>query len=191
MDVLSLLSSLEIPYQEGGSHRHIRQGWVGLACEWCQTGDKYHLGVPLDNPRVVVCWQCGRHSLTEYLRLATNLSWSECRRLSDSVQPQTKRLDSAARNRWAKQVQIPSGLGPVVGAYKDYLQRRGFDAAKIISTWDLQATGYLGKYKFRIWIPVYDATGQLASWTSRSITDTQTRYLHANPEMERVPIKSL
>ena len=152
----TVLDELGLSYVVGGTHRHARPGWVGVDCPWCGTEDRFHLGIPIDHPKVAVCWQCGKHSLVEYLHTAANLPWQKCYDLVDELNYHSDRLETMAKRELRREVKVPPNLGPIKGPFSKYLRRRGFNPRVVVPTWDLQSTGPFGIHKWRIWIPVYD-----------------------------------
>jgi len=186
MHLTSLLNELGITYVLGGEHRHVRDGWVGVDCPWCGSHDKYHLGIP-DGGGVAICWICGRHSLAELIHEIARTNWTESHRLAARATVRVHhRKQSAPRER----VRMPFKPEPLARIHKRYLRGRGFDPDIISELWGTQSTGPVGRYAWRLWIPVHQ-DGQLVSWTTRAVVDRGLRYVHADPDMERMPIKSL
>lgn len=185
-----LFDFLGLQYIVGGTHRNVRDGWIGVDCPWCGTVGKYHLGLPRDGGGWAACWVCGRHSLVEVLHALTQRSWDDCRQLAESVA-------HLAPAQWApthtrSQVELPPGLEDELRpAHQQYLRQRGLDPAQIVARWGVRGTGpAAGFLSWRLWLPVVQA-GQLVSWTTRSISPRERmRYISARPEQERMPIKS-
>jgi DNA primase len=74
--------------------------------------------------------------------------------------------------------------------HRKYLSnQRRLDPDEIAQLWGVQGIGLAAEYAWRLWIPVYHF-GEVVSWTTRAI-GTGMRYLHAPPEQESVPIKSV
>src|SRR3972149_755113 len=62
MNFRSLFTEYHVDYKLGGTHKHVRQGFIGLDCPWCGPGShRYHLGINLAH-RYAVCWRGGRAS---------------------------------------------------------------------------------------------------------------------------------
>ena len=81
----------------------------------------------------------------------------------------------------AEAIKLPSEAQaiPAKGRFLNYLQERGFDKPSVLAAaYDLRCCT-TGRYKDRIIIPVYDAAGKLAAWTSRAIGNSISapRYL--------------
>jgi len=187
VNLQSLLTEHGVPFVEGGSHRHVREGWIGLDCCWCGTTGRWHLGVHLGTLSAS-CWRCGRHDLTSVLARLFGVdrgrAWSLVKDL-----PKTRGI-----SRWAGLVKgklrLPPGLEPLTGAHRRYLLGRGFDPDLLVRLWGLQGLGPLaGRLSWRLWIPVH-LDGEVVSWTTRAIGDGDRRYISASPEDEAWPIKS-
>lgn len=184
----SLLSEQNILFILGGEHRHVREGWIGVDCPWCGGSGKYHLGVHLSTLRAT-CWRCGYHKLTEVLARLLRVSSSQARVITKDL-PRTARIESEpiiARGR----LETPSMLEDLSEPHLRYLRRRGFDPRSLIELWGLRGLGPFGRPYWRIWIPVR-LDGKTVSWTTRSIGDGGSpRYIHAEPDQEAWPIKTL
>lgn len=181
-----LLRELGIPHQVGGQHRHVRPGWIGVDCPWCGTSGKWHLGIP-EGGRIAVCWLCGNHSLQSALQEITHRSARECSQLISRLDRVGRRPARSSPGQ-RSQAQVPKGLGPITGYYRQYLEGRGFEVEVLEDLWGIQATGPIGRLRWRVWIPIYQ-DGRLVSWTTRAIGDVEPKYLHAHPDQEAVPIK--
>ena len=187
----SILTEHRIPFREGGSHRHVREGWIGVDCPRCGPGtNKFHLGICLQT-RQTNCWRCGGSNLGEVLGLLLDVTtphaWALIREL-----PPPSRVPSEQRRARGK-LTIPRGLGPLQKPHRDYLSRRGFDPDELERLWMLKGFGPIGRFAWRIWIPVL-LDGEIVSWTTRSIGESDRRvpkYVNADPEKEVWPIKSL
>ena len=116
MDVQTLLDDLNIPFVLGGEHRHAREGWLGADCVWCGTTGKFHLGIPVNNPKVCVCWQCGRHSLVEFFHLAADIPWQKAYDLVDVLNKYISDIDEP-KEETDRETKIPPNLGPIKGPY--------------------------------------------------------------------------
>lgn len=187
MNLKQLLIEHGISHMEGDSHRHVRQGWIGLDCPWCGTTGKWHLGVHLGS-LAATCWRCGRRDLAEALSRTTSLPEHEVRGKLRGIEKSRKAVgrEHHARGRLHR----PNDVGRLSRPHRRYLEGRGFDPDALARLWDLQGIGVSSELSWRIWIPVW-SDGELASWTTRSIGSEARRYVHARPEQEVWPIKSL
>jgi len=185
----SLLAEHRIRFAEGGQHRHVREGWIGVDCPWCggESG-KWHLGIHLRTHQAS-CWRCGPHNLGEILARLLDVSISRAWSLVKEL-PRTPRID-AERAPAKGRLKTPSGLEPLAEPHQRYLRGRGYDPEQLIRLWGLRAFGLVSQLSWRIWIPVH-LDGEIVSWTTRSIgDDPPLRCIHAKPEQEVWPIKTL
>ncbi len=182
--LVDFLRERSIPFREGGTHRHVRPGWVGIDCPHCGRGSgKFHAGIRDDLSRAV-CWRCGSLPLWDLLADATDMEWYAVRQLitpSKGTQP----LPTVRHG-----VRTPAGLGPLTAPYRRYLRDRGFDPGVIQDLWEVQATGPVGHLAWRLWIPIH-LDDKLVSWTTRAIGDKEPRYISASPEQESVNLKTI
>jgi DNA primase len=75
--------------------------------------------------------------------------------------------------------------------HREYLRRRRFDPDYLEKEYDLKGTGHLGRYAFRLIIPIY-YEGKLISYEGRDITDQQDlRYKACPLDQEVIPRKHI
>ncbi len=189
MNLQALLDDLNVPHREGGTHPHVRPGWLGIDCPWCgPASGKWHLGVNLEGA-YAVCWRCGPKRLPDVLMMLTGKSYPEIRKLLDTVEkgPRTPRAGPEPSGR----VKIPPGVEALGGAHRRYLRGRGFDPAVTESLWGVKGIGLAPRLAWRLWIPIVHR-GETVSWITRSIGDRSgRRYVSARPAEESVPHKFL
>jgi len=190
MDLQSLLSKHRIPFGVGGSHRNVRDGWIGIDCPHCDgTGSgKYHLGIHPDT-LASTCWRCGPKSLGDVLARILRIPLHRAITLLGEV-PKSPRIVSETGLRRGV-LERPRGLGPLSEAHLGYLRGRGFDPEELERLWGLRGIGLSSRLGWRLWIPIH-LDGEVVSWTTRTIGEKSgSKYINAKPEQESVPIKSL
>ncbi len=186
MQFLDILKEYNITYIEGGTHRHVRSGYIGLDCPFCGTLGKYHMGYNVQHG-FCACWHCGSHSPVKVLRALTGRAFAACKHLMQQV---------SVRHDFKKVVhsgtfKAPVGIGPLKSQHRRYLQNRGLDPQKMVNLWGVQGISIAARYSWSIWIPICQY-GRQVSWTTRSIgKNPPRRYTHADPSQEMVPIKQL
>lgn len=184
MNVEDILREHNVDYAMGGQHPNVRPGWLGVDCFKCGPSSKrYHLGIPLGG-RYCSCWQCGSVSLYEVLMELTGQP-------AKTVIGWLGQLPSLVfDDRPSGRLRLPDCLGELRKAHRKYLQNRGFDPDELVSKWRIQGIGECHKLAWRIFIPVI-IRGNVISWTTRAIGESQAKYVSAKPEDERAPIKSV
>ena len=189
MNLQQILDEHRIPYRLGGTHHHVREGWIGISCPWCESSDegKYHLGVHLGSLRAS-CWRCGRKDLREALALIMRLPIGRVGVLVRDL-PRARRVASKTHVRRGR-LQVPDGLGPLSERHRAWLRGRGLDPDQLERLWDLRGIGLSARLSWRIWAPVH-LDGEVVSWTTRTIGSQAGRWIHADPREEVFPIKSL
>jgi len=184
MKIEETLDELGIPYQPGGSHRHVSTGWVGISpCPSCGS-EEYHCGINLTYG-AIVCWHCGKLNLVDTLAQLSGRSWQEVKKLLGEWQREEK--EDKPRGKLV----IPAGVDSLGKAHRIYLKRRGFDSEQLERLWGLQGIGLASRLSWRVFIPIQQG-GRIVSWTTRSIRESAyIRYISASPEEEEVSHKSL
>lgn len=187
MNVIDFLREHGVDYREGGTHRHVRLGWVGVDCPRCGPGSgKFHAGVREDLSRAA-CWRCGGLRPFDLLEELTGVAWW---RVRDSIIPNLTRVFTPRNRVQGKSpVRQPNSLKRLTMPYRRYIKERGLDPDQIEDLWEVKATGPVGRLAWRLWIPIH-LDGQVVSWTTRAIGD-RTRYISARPDEELIPHKHL
>ena len=179
--VIDFLEDNDIEYSLSG--KNISKGWIGLQCPFCDDSSN-HLGIRLSDLRVK-CWICGGHSKESLIKTLTDCSWTEAKtvgkRLAEGVDdnppPENRSRADKCHHR---KLPLPHHFQKPSGIYKKYLRSRGFKPKQVIKKYRLLEGGHLGRYKFRLIIPIY-LNRKFKSFTSRDITNQQSpKYLNAN-----------
>lgn len=194
MTLQEVLTELGIRFAEGGQHRHVRPGWIGMDCPWCGPGsEKFHLGLNLEGRygRTATCFRCGPHRIGDSLALASGRPLREVLGLLGNTPGKAPSSALEGRRR-AGRVKIPPGLKSALeGPFRGYLAGRGFDPEGVVSLWGVKAlSGDAGRLAWRLWIPVRVA-GEVVSWTTRAIGKRVPKYLSAGPDEEKLGHKTL
>src|SRR3972149_5049872 len=185
MNFRSLFTEYHVDYKLGGTHKHVRQGFIGLDCPWCGPGShRYHLGINLEH-RYAVCWRCGHHRLGDVLSQVLRIPIGEALRLLGDVE----RIRPTAKEQRRGKLVIPP-TGPLQPCHRDYLTRRGFHPDRVEQLWGVRGIGIAKRVSWRLWVPVH-YRGEIVSWTTRSIGDGTSRYVSASPEGGSMPLKAL
>jgi hypothetical protein len=186
MELIELLQDEGIDAIEGGSHRHVRSGWIGIRdCPYCGSDGKYHLGI---NTRhgFASCWHCGPKSTVKVLMELLDRPYRECAAIlskSGLTAPPKKSVHTG-------RLQVPKRVDQMQTPHKDYLIKRGLVPEKMLELWNLQGIGSSAKCPWSIFIPIM-YRGQVVSWTTRSIGDAPLRYIKAGEEEESIPASTL
>lgn len=178
-DVISFYKDYSINYKIEGEDHHCRTGWVQIQCPYCDSFGKYHLGFNLKG-NFYSCWKCGYHSIDKIISVLTGI---EEKLIWKIIKPY-KNIDSLLALEEIKPIvrnkkdilKLPIGTTKMTKLHKDYLESRNFDPDRLEEIFQLQGTGHLGDYKFRIIAPIYHEE-VLVSYQGRDITDkSKLRY---------------
>lgn len=184
MNLIEFFEEYNVEYWDRG--KNVSPGWVNIQCVFPYCDDSSnHLGIRLSDFRVN-CWKCGGHSTINLIREITGCSYSEAQEIlkslgADDPYLPPKNVDNTS-SAFSDRVILPresTTLFPT--PHKEYLKDRGFNPRKLIRKYKLQAVHTVGKYKFRIIIPIIQ-NKKLVCFTSRDITNQQDPpYRHGSP----------
>lgn len=180
----------QIPVAPSG-HVHHRAGWIGIVCPFCDGNPGYHMGLNLEK-NFFTCYRCGWHPGWEVLSAMTGLKGDA---LDDALAPY---LISGREGEQTERpidrpilLSLPDGCGPMGDRHREYLVSRLFDPDRLERIWELQGTGHLGDYRFRIVAPIR-FQGQVVSYQGRDVTGKQKeRYKGCRSEDEVIPHKQI
>lgn len=187
-DIKGYLDDRGINYTAQG--KNVSRDFIGTACPFC--GDKSnHLGINLSTKKMT-CWRCGSHHISEYIREIEECSWNRLSKIVNQFQEQEyrskKRPDSKYEN---ESVKLPVGCSSKLSqSHIAYLEKRRFDPKKSIEKYSLMACNNVGKFKFRIIIPIFQ-NNRMVSYVGRDITEqAKLKYLNSTEEDSIIPVKS-
>lgn len=184
-DFLSVLKENNIPIRTAGNS-HCREGWIQLDCPLCgKDSYKFHLGFSLRGG-YLNCWRCGYHSVYEILRLLTDLSERDCARVAGNYKKINTRQEVSKQYKF----QQPKGIEELLPQHIRYLEKRGYDIQTITKLWGIKGIGLQSKLSWRVYIPII-YNGQEVSWTTRSITNVEAKYITAPPDKEAIHHKRI
>jgi len=188
-DIIRFLEDTDIPYRLSG--KNIGKGWVGFPCCFC-GGRGYHGGVNLIH-KMFSCWQCAESaSPPKLVKQILNCSWAKAYNVVREYSGRNTAVLSwtpTDRERSQRPVRLPALTGPLSGPGKEYLISRGFNPGAVEAKYGIKETGPLGKYKFRLIIPIYFQK-ELVSFTSRDYTGRGEPKYKAQPIKEAmIPVK--
>lgn len=192
MNIIDVLTDFRVDFREGGTHRHVQPGFIGLDCFTCSPStQKYKLGVRLST-LWCGCWSCGPFRLDEVLVEVLKIPHPEAGKLA--IQLRGGRRDNYTLKRPQEAtgtLKIPKGVGPLHKLHKAYLRRRGFDPDNLVKLWGIGGIGFTDKLPWRIFIPVTQ-NSETVSWTTRAISDeADSPYINAGDEESKYRLKSL
>jgi hypothetical protein len=191
-DVVSFLEDNDIYHKFSG--KNIGRGWVGFQCPFCE-GQGTHGGVNLTHKRFS-CWQCAEPaSPPKLIKQILNCSWAKAyeilRKYSkrETAMPPWATDIPAVKERSSRPVHLPALTGSLTGPGGHYLSSRGFNPEAIEAQYGVKESGPLGKYKFRLIIPIYFKK-ELVSFTSRDYTGKgEPKYKEQPVDEAMIPTK--
>lgn len=189
MTVIEVLETLNIPFKRHGESPHVSQGWVGIVCPYCDSGQgKFGLGINLQG-MYCSCWKCGSHSFVSALTIASGEKYARIKELLGDVVQGVEDDKPQVRGKLI----FPPGVGPLGAPHVEYLSGRGFDPIKLYSLWEVKGIGYEGgNLAWRLFIPII-FRGETVSWTTRTVIPDPSipRYRSARPDQEKIHHKDL
>lgn len=165
--------------------KNVSAGWCNINCPFCDDVSN-HLGIRYNDFRVH-CWKCGGHSIEDVISEVAECSYAEAKRIfrtlgAGRVDPPMI-VEKTASSVLTTQTQMPRESSiHFPKLHIEYLRSRGFKPRQLIRKYKLRAVHTIGRYKFRVIIPIY-MHHRLVSFTSRDVTgDQEPKYKHALPE---------
>jgi len=188
MNISDCLQQLGIPYITEG-HHHCTDGFVQIDCPFCSK-DSQHWRMGINSRYLyATCWTCGRHGLLESLAASSGQSIRAIKGFVCEVEGESGPAQEKPRPSGV--LRLPAGRGPLLEPHRRYLKRRGFDPDEIVRLWGVEGIGPLGKYAWRLMIPIH-LHGEIVSFTTRAISDKHgLRYRSAEPKDEKYLHKDL
>lgn len=187
MNLQDLLNDLGVDFRLVGEHHHATTGWCSIDCPFCSPGSgKFRLGLNI-RFGAANCWSCGPKKISEVLYELTG-SYSHLKSLHFDF---SSDFTSSLPHKKPGKFKQPEGLSPgLLPVHISYLRQRKFDPDNLARLWGLRGFGLHHKYCWRIWIPIL-YRGEVVSFTTRSLSNEEPRYLNSPPEDEKLPLKDL
>jgi DNA primase len=175
-DILSYLQSRGIPYSHSGNN--VSSGWIGINCQFC-IDHSDHLGINLYS-KAFSCFKCAETgSAIKLVSVIDGVSEKEAWGIISEFGGVTF---TPVEKQYQSKCQLPVGATKKFSQiHLDFLAKRRYDV-KVISSYDLYATGPVGTYKHRIIFPVF-MNGRMVSFTGRDVTGTsKSPYYNSSEE---------
>jgi hypothetical protein len=190
-DIKSYLDSRQIEYKTSG--KNVTKGWIEINCILPGCSDpSQHLGINLKT-LAFKCWLCGEkgHAL-KLVQIIEKCSFQKAKKLIkdfplDIFEEEEKEpgrvidpseiLPREIQNEWPE-------------IHLDYLKSRGFDPEYLIKTYKIKPVYLIGKYRFRIIIPIF-INHRLVSFTAMDILrqDDRPKYMDCPVNESITPVK--
>lgn len=184
-----LFIDYRVPYST-----RVNKGWVNSNCIYCDTKeDSFNLGF---NPEGYCnCWKCGSHNLNKTLSLILHISENQIKDILDDYKGNYKQVSQSIKKYTHKVLSLPTDTFTI--SEENYLKSRNFDVDYLHRKYKLVGGGVVGRYKFRIIIPIY-YKNRLVSFISRSILRGSElkeygipRYLNLSNEESLMNVKDI
>lgn len=194
-DIKAYLDSKDIPYKTKGEN--VTRGWIEICCILPGCSDhKEHLGINLKT-LIYKCWLCGNkgHAL-HLIEIIEQCSEGVARHIAkkfphdDDDSIWLEQEESTTKKNFAG-VTLPQEIvneWPQI--HFDYLKSRKFDPEFIIPKYDLKPVHTVGRYRFRVIIPIY-YDKKLVSFTSMDVLRDGNRppYMDCPIDESIIPVK--
>lgn len=193
LNIVQLLTDYSVLFVTEG-HKHCQPGWVQVACPFCSGSSGWHLGYN-EQEDYWNCWRCGWHPGDKVLAELTGEPERVIRGLMRQYALRPSHEAAAKRIQPAKSplstLTLPLGTGPLGERHIRYLkqQRKYSDPEELAQIWQLQGTGHVGPYKFRIIAPIFHE-GRMVSYQGRDVTGrSELKYKACPQHLELLPHK--
>lgn len=197
-DLISYLEDRSIDYGKPGT-KDVGKGYIGIECPFPDcSGSGKHLGIN-QTSKIFKCWICGRKGSMQYLiSVLDHCSINHAERVVSAytsifIDNESKdmghpdNLMSRPHTSQILPIEIEKSFPKI---HINYLERRNFDAKKIISDYKLKSVYNIGKYRGRIIVPHF-VDRRIVTFVARDVTgrsdhdDTCPKYLNC-PETESI-----
>jgi transposase-like protein len=181
-----LLSDYGYPYNDEIA---IHRGYIVVPCPFCRSShEKYHGAIHIQYNHYK-CWKCSGHSLYDFIKNITGQNWFLLQK--QYAMTYIDKYPTAKTTETPKELVLPEYTGEMNDRARQYLIKRNYDPNKLIEQYSLQSTNHLGKYKFRIIIPVF-FQGEMVSYTTRDYTNmAKLRYDSCPKDLELINHKDI
>uniref|UniRef100_A0A6M3IJ29 Putative primase n=1 Tax=viral metagenome TaxID=1070528 RepID=A0A6M3IJ29_9ZZZZ len=192
-DLTSYLDDREVSYVREG--KNVTANWIEIKCVFCFSDPSEHLGINLAS-KMFNCWRCGsKGDIVKLIQTIDNCSFKQVVITLKTFQDyySFKELKQDIRRRSPNENILPSGITKkFTDEAISFLEDRDFDFEMLTRKYDLYYTGHLGKYNFRILIPIY-LEGRIVNFTCRRIMEDKkvNKYMHCSNEEAIIPVKEL
>ncbi len=194
MDIERILTDLGVPHVTKGTHSHGTEGWYNIHCPFCAGSRDYHMGI--HEKGACHCWRCGGHPLNKTLAYSSGLKETQIQLLIKKYKFGIKRKQDKQPIVSINPFKYPTPNSKMTKQYKQYVEKRGFDADKIEKEWGVFQTGPVSlldgiSYKYRIIIPIkWDE--EIVSFQARDITGKASiKYLACPKKREKIEHKNI
>jgi len=189
-DVISYFEEKGIEYHTSG--KNVTRGWVEINCPYC-SDPSWHLGINLEN-KLFHCWICGETGdIIKLIREIEECSFARALKIIKEFQDNTfeflKRDIKQRSYKNTYSILPPEATNNFLPIHLNYLKNRGFNPHYLIEKYDLKCCHYIGDYKLRIIIPIYE-NNQVVGFTSRDVTGkAKNKYKHCPNADSIIPVK--
>ena len=193
-DIREYLEDRGIEYEQEG--KHVTAEDIEICCPFCGDDPSFHLGIHLDR-KIFNCWRCrASGTVIKLIMKLEKVSFPQAAAIinkfshrSALIEQGTSTVDAISALK--REILLPSeSQDKLLPNHKRYLESRGFNAEAIFKEYDLKCADRVGRWKFRLIIPVYH-NRKLVTWTARDTTNlARVPYLNASNEESLVPIKN-
>jgi hypothetical protein len=187
MQLRDFLQEHRIDFRESGEHHHATRNRIQVDCPYCsKDSGRFRLGIALDLSRAS-CWTCGNKYLASVLCELTQVSFHKIKELLGDTKDS---LNYEKQSIHRGTLKLPEEIGNLLPIHRKYLIKRGFDPEYIAETYKVKGIGLSSKLAWRLFIPIH-LNNEIVSWTTRSLTDTGSRYFASPRACEKVSAKTL
>lgn len=166
------------------------RNWINIQCPFCND-QKNHLGFNTTN-NYFHCWKCpdpGFHKIEDVIKKLTPFENIEyILKKYDSYQIYESRIIKKLKKEKVKKIKLPGEKLKLI--HKNYLIKRKYNVTSLEQKYKLLGTTHVGKYKYRLVIPIY-FDNQLVTFQTRALRKSSSRYINCDPENEVKAIKHI
>lgn len=196
-DIKEYLDDRGIEWFDGGSE-NTSADFISIQCPNPLCNDSLnHCGI---HPTELYfnCWVCGeKGNIKQIIKWIEDRDWYEVNQIitnefQNDLDPDLDTKVPKPRKKPINNKRLPSGSTKIFPpAYIHFLKGRGYNPDYLIEKYDLYATGFTGRHRWRIIIPFY-LNGQIVTFTGKDITGkSRIPYKDCKKENSIVEVKHM
>jgi len=191
-DVVSYFKNNDVEFHSSGA-KNVSSGWIGVNCPFCYD-HSWHCGVNLKS-NFFTCFICKEKGpINKLIRQIKGFSYAEINSIIEKYQKTfVSDAQSTLTKKRNKSKYNPSNILPKEASsefpplHLNYLRSRNFEPNKIIREFNISACNNIGKYKFRIIIPIIERK-EIINFTARDVTNKSAfKYKHCPNDRALLP----
>ena len=161
--------------------KNVTKGWVNTRCIFCDD-QSFHLGISKD--LYYNCWRCKAKGSVAYLiQTIDHVEENQALDIIRQFSIFNPGVDTEPVSKPVASMEFPIGTTNLILPHRSYLESRNFNSFELERDYGLKSSGPIGKYKYRILIPVIEQE-TMVTFTSRDASGVMEARWLSHPAEE-------